>query len=257
MQPRHLHFLRGHHASRVFLIRHADLAFQHGDRGRGHLPGVVVRVPTYTNRADDRHPARQAFTQRTLRDLDADLLGDTFDHAVRHAAKNQAIAQSYHQIAERLRGSVPEQAPQHLLAAQFRMLAVRGGDVTDQLCLDFPDRNQFRQDRQPAERARRQGERAGGHRGALGRAIGQSPRFGLRIAVAVYLAVGNLADEVQDRPRNPVAGFVLGDDGREIGAGRCIVALGHDALHEKNRPDHSPPLCSADEGGMNCPVRKA
>jgi hypothetical protein len=48
------------------------------------------------------------------------------------------------------------------------VVAVGSGDVADHLRLDLPDRDQLRQQGQPAQRSRWQRQRTGGERGALG-----------------------------------------------------------------------------------------
>src|SRR6185437_13325390 len=53
-------------------------------------------------------------------------------------------------VAHGLRGCVTKQAIHHLLAREGGMLTADGGDIGDHLRLDFPDRHQFRQHRQPA-----------------------------------------------------------------------------------------------------------
>jgi len=189
------------------------------------LSRVVIRVSADAERTHHRQPARQALAYRALGDLHADALGHALGHRIRHAAEQQAVAHAHHQVAERLRGGVAEQAPQHLLAAQFRVAAVGGGDIADHLRLDLPDRDQFRQHGKPAQRPRRQRQRAGGERGSLRGAVGDAACLGLRLAAGADLAARDVADEVEDRAGHAAVVF-RGDHGGELLAVVAHAGLG-------------------------------
>jgi hypothetical protein len=135
---------------------------------------------------------------------------------VRHApAEHQPVAHAHDEIAERLRGGMPEQAPQHLFAAQRGVASVGSGDVADHLALDFPDRDQLRQQRQPAQRAGRQCQRTGGERGALCGTIAQRRASASGSLLLSTLLFGHLTDEIEDRLRHPVV-FDRCDDGGDF-----------------------------------------
>ncbi len=119
---------------------------------------------------------------------------------------------------------MPKQAPQHLFAAQAGIATVGGGDIADHLRLDLPDCDQFRQQGQPTQRSRRQCQRTGGERGALGGAVGQLACFGGWILAVANLAGWHLTDEIENGLGDPV---VLD---RCDHRGDLLAVLGHAGL---------------------------
>ena len=203
------------------LAEAARAAHELGELAMTNQRLIVNGVYTAGGTRDTIALARQDREHRALADLHAELLGDALDHGVADPPEQQPVAHPHHQVAERLRRGVAEQAPHHLFAAEAGVAAVGGGDIADHLRLDLPDRDQFRQQGQPAQRPRRQGQRAGGDCGASGGAVGQPAGLGGRLRAVADGAVGHLADEIQDRAGDPAV------DGRPNDGGYVLGGSGH------------------------------
>ena len=123
--------------------------------------GVVVSVRADADGAQDRDPARNRRTDRTLSDLDAYPFCSGLQSLERRAPNDDPFAGPNHQIADGLRRGVPEQAVQQLFLGQGGGFAVQRRNVRDHLRLQFPDRDKVGQDRQPAPGARGQRQATG------------------------------------------------------------------------------------------------
>ena len=159
-----------------------------------------------TERTEDRDPARDPFADQPLRDVHADLQGHRLDFGARRALDDQAFADLRNQIADGLRVGMVEQAIEHLFTLELGRLAVAAGDVGDHLRLQLPQGPQFGKKGQPAERARRQRQAAGGQRRLPGRFAGQRAGTSLRLLPPLLHARRGLADIIENGFGDPLSG---------------------------------------------------
>ena len=123
---------------------------------------------------------------------------------------------------------MPKQAIHHLFAIQARAGAIGTRDVGDQLRLDAPDRRQFRNDGQPAQRSGRQGQGSGRQRGLVRGGLGQRLHARRTVGAARLRGQRHAAEQVEQLPADATGQFLLGF--RRIAPGRNVFRFVHDRI---------------------------
>ena len=157
--------------------RRRGRGFRRAPRAAGARSSPPAACPSTRTRRRPRR--RRAGTQRLAAvpaircvTLAPSVASARLQRARRQLLDHHALAGAHGDVAQHLARHVAEQAVQHVRAGELRAAAVQREDVGDHLPLDLPDEVEVGQDRQQAERAGRQRQRAGDQRRLLRRVAG-------------------------------------------------------------------------------------